>query len=66
VRLATDPSHKKRFVWFFEYTSPKFYDAEFEIYISLVGQLVSTNPKDLRKRLRKNEKLSVHPYLMEK
>ena len=53
---------EKRIGWIFRFSNPTIFDAEFDIYVSVFGELVLTNPIDLEKRLRDMEKLEVHPY----
>ena len=62
ARIELGPFQKNNIVWFFQFSHPSIMDAEFEIYTSLFGDLVLTNPKDLKNRLTANEKLEVNPY----
>jgi len=62
TKLRINPIHKKSIVWVFEFSNPGIMDAEFEVYVSVLGKLVITNPKDLEDRIRNYEKLDVHPY----
>ena len=62
ARLVLDPTRRKNVVWLFQYSHPTIFDADFEIYTSLLGDLYMTNPTDLYDRLRANEKKAVHPY----
>ncbi len=56
ARLVFDPTRKKNVVWFFQYSHPTIFDADFEIYTTLFGALYMTNPIDLHDRLKANEK----------
>lgn len=49
-------------VWVVEFSHRKIFDADIEVYISLLGEIVLTNPADLEEKLREAEKLDVHPY----
>ena len=62
ARIVLQPINRKSIVWVFEFSHPSIMDAGFEIYTSLFGNLILTNPVDLKARLIANEKLKVHPY----
>jgi len=52
----------KRIVWIFRFSNSTVLDAEFDIYVSVLGELLQTNPTDLERRLRGMEKRETHPY----
>jgi len=52
----------KRIVWIFRFSNSTVLDAEFDIYVSVLGEVVQTNPTDLERRLRDMEKRETHPY----
>jgi hypothetical protein len=61
--LALEPLKRDRIVWVFKYySSPFVFTDEFYIYTTLNGKIATTNPKDLKNRLRNLEKLRPHPY----
>jgi hypothetical protein len=62
AKFSLDPVHKKSIGWAFEFSNPDAFDAGFEIYTSMFGQIVITNPTDLNDRLRGYEKLNIYPY----
>ena len=62
ARLVFDPTRRKTVVWLYQYSHPTIFDADFEIYITLFGNLYMTNPTNLYDRLRANEIKSKHPY----
>jgi len=62
ARLVFDPTRRKVVVWYFQYSHPTVFDADFEIYTTLFGDLYMTNPTNLYDRLRANEKKVKHPY----
>jgi len=51
-------------VWWFTFSDedPHTFDNEFEVYTTVLGKIVRTNPTDLGRRLRNFEQLEVHPY----
>lgn len=61
VRITTEP-FKRVPAWRFGYSNPDVFEDEFEVYTSLFGYVVLTNPRDLAIRLRSLEKLEVYPY----
>jgi len=60
--ISIKPINGKTIAWIFEFSNQNIFDADFEIYVSMLGKIVKTNPKDLEERLRSYEKLKVHPY----
>jgi len=48
-------------LWRFVFSHPDIFDAEFEIYTSMFGKLVKTNPTNLIEEFERLNKLDVHP-----
>jgi hypothetical protein len=65
VRITIDPFEGKKIVWLFKYSVPNTFDEDFYIYTTLFGDIERTNPIDLEDRLRRFEKLDIHPYSKE-
>lgn len=61
VRITSEPFVRKP-AWELNYSHPGSFDDEFWIYTSLLGNVISTNPRDLAIRLREFEKLEIYPY----
>lgn len=61
-RVTVGVVGEKKIVWIFRFSHPTIFDAEFDIYVSVLGEVILTNPTDLERRLRNMEKLEVHPY----
>jgi hypothetical protein len=65
VSITIDPFEGKKIVWLFKYSVPNTFDEDFYIYTTLFGDIERTNPRDLEDRLRRFEKLDIHPYSKE-
>ena len=65
VSFGVPPMGEIEPVWIFYFAHPTIFDADFVIYVSVLGEVVLTNSLDLESTLRANEKLDVHPYSKE-
>jgi len=51
---------EKTLLWIFVFSYPPIIDDEFQVYVSLRGEVVSTNPTDLKRRLRALERRRIN------
>lgn len=65
AKITIAPFHRKYPVWMFSFSHADIFDAEFEIYTTVFGNIEITNPKNIEHRLREIEKLPIHPYSRE-